>query len=109
MKTPANLEGNGGREMKAEQGELFERHLTASYPTSDSQAGIALAQLLKGERLRQSDWLHVGWRLAAAIKELGYLGWPIVSLPVNVSTRKRPIAEYFLPVWVLREVGVAHE
>lgn len=84
-----------------EQGELFESNLTASFPSKDSHAGIALAALLKGKHLRQVDWLHVGWRLAAAIKELGYLGWPVVSVPVHVQGRKRPIADYSLPRWVL--------
>lgn len=108
MIAPADNRGDGGgRKMKQEQGELFERHLTASYPKPDSQAGIALAQLLRGEHLRQADWLHVGWRLAAAIKELDYLGWPIVSQPVSIPSRKRPIADYSLAAWALREVGGA--
>jgi len=94
-------------EQVCEQVELFERHFNASFPNPDSQAGIALADLLKGRRLRQAEWLHVGWRLAAAIKELGYLGWPVNSLPVHIEGRKRPIAAYSLPSWVLREVGAA--
>ncbi len=109
MKAPADRgDGESRRGMKQEQGELFERHLTASYPKPDSQAGIALAQLLKGEHLRQAEWLHVGWRLAAAIKELDYLGWPIVSMPVQIPSRKRPIADYSLAAWALREVGARH-
>jgi hypothetical protein len=84
-----------------EQGELFQRHLAATYPSENSQAGIALATLIKPVRLRQSNWLHVGWRLAAAINELINLGWPIVSTPVREHGRKRPVAEYSMPQWVL--------
>lgn len=97
MKNPDSRQASSG----LEQGELFERHLTASFPSKDSQAGIALADLLKAARLRQSEWLHVGWRLAAAINELINLGWPIVSMPVHERGRKRPVAEYSLPQWVL--------
>jgi hypothetical protein len=86
---------------------MFERHLTASFPSKDSQAGIALADLLKGEHLRQVNWFHVGWRLAAAIKELGYLGWPVISIPVRVQGRKRPISDYSLPHWVLASLSGA--
>ena len=98
MKNPAHDD-----EAKAghEQGELFERHLTASFPSKDSQAGIALADLLKGEHLRQVNWLHIGWRLAAAIKELKYLDWPVTKVSVHIEGRKRPIADYSLPQWVL--------
>jgi hypothetical protein len=98
MKTPAH---DDQAKAGAEQGELFERNLTASFPSKDSQAGIALADLIKAARLRQSEWLHVGWRLAAAINELINLGWPIVSMPVHEHGRKRPVAEYSLPQWVL--------
>lgn len=101
MKNPDSRQASSG----FEQGELFELHLTASYPSKDSQAGIALGQLLKGEHLRQSEWLAVGWRLAAAIKELGYHGWPVISVPVHVQGRKRPIADYSLPRWVLTLAG----
>ena len=97
MKNPDSRQASSG----LEQGELFERHLTVSFPSKDSQAGIALADLLKAARLRQSEWLHVGWRLAAAINELINLGWPIVSVPVHEHGRKRPVAEYSLPQWVL--------
>ena len=102
MKHSRNLcSRNGGNA----QGELFELHFTAAYPNPESLAGIALTDLLTGKHLRQSDWLQHGWRLAAAIKELAYLGWPIVSARVHVLGRRRPIADYSLPAWALREVG----
>jgi hypothetical protein len=105
MKPPAH-----GDQTKAgaEQGELFKFHFNASYPTPNTQAANALTSLLRGECLRQSDWLHVGWRLAAAIRELRDLGWPVLSARVHIKGRKRPIAEYSLPNWVLREVGAAY-
>jgi hypothetical protein len=105
MKTPAHDDQARAGAYEYEQGELFDRHLNASFPSPDSQAGIALAEMLTGKHLRQAEWLHIGWRLAAAIKELNYLGWPVVSVLVEVSTRKRAIADYSLPQWVLREVG----
>lgn len=109
MTAPADNRGDGrGRGVELEQGELFERHLTASYPSPDSLAGRALADMLQGKHLRQSEWLEHSWRLAAAIKELDYLGWPVVSMPVQIPTRQRPIADYCLPGWVLREVGARH-
>lgn len=104
MKTPARDDQARAGVEEIEQLELFERHLTASYPNPDSQAGIALAQLLNGEHLRQADWLHVGWRLAAAVKELDYLGWPVISMSVRVPSRKRPIADYSMALWAIREV-----
>lgn len=97
MTSSAHDDGKAG----PEQGELFERHLAATYPSEHSQAGIALAALITPVRLRQSNWLHVGWRLAAAIDELINLGWPIVSMPVREHGRKRPVAEYSMPQWVL--------
>ena len=103
MKNPESRQASPG----FEQTELFERHLTARFPSKDSQAGIALADLLKGAHLRQSEWLDVGWRLAAAIKELDYLGWPVLSVPVHIEGRKRPIADYSLPRWVLSSLAGA--
>lgn len=105
MKTPAH---DDQAKAGVEQGELFKLHFNATYPNPDTQAAVALASLLRGERLRQADWLHVGWRLAAAIGELRDLGWPVLSVRVHIKGRKHPIAEYSLPKWVLREVGATH-
>lgn len=105
MKTPAHDDQAKAGE---EQGELFDFHFNASHPAPNTQAATALASLLHSERLRQSDWLHVGWRLAAAIGELRDLGWPVLSTSVHIHGRKRPIAEYSLPNWVLREVGATY-
>jgi hypothetical protein len=37
-----------------------------------------------------------GWRLAAAVKALDYLGWEPVSIRVKWKGCKRPIAQYSL-------------
>lgn len=105
MKTPAR---DDQAKAGAEQCELFERDFTATYPSPNTQVAIALTSLLRGEHLRQADWLHVGWRLAAAIRELRDLGWPVLSILIHIDGRKRPIAEYSLPGWVLREVRTTH-
>lgn len=89
-----------------EQCELFERAFTASYPPPDTFAGIALAAMLEGQRLRQPDWLHViGWRLAAAIQVLKDSGWPVYAPLIHIPGRKKPIAEYSLPQWVIQEIA----
>lgn len=38
-----------------------------------------------------------GWRLAAAAKDLDYLGWEPISIRVPYAGCKRPIARYSLP------------
>jgi hypothetical protein len=67
-------------------------------PPPHSFAAIALCDLQQGS-ITQIDWLKRGlsWRLAAAIKELGYLGWEPQSTPVCVEEWERPIALYSLP------------
>lgn len=110
MTAPADNRGDGGgRGVEPEQAELFEKVLNASYPSQNSLAGRVLAVLLKGRRLRQLEWLENSWRLSASIQELKYLGWPVISVPVQIPGRKRPIAEYCLPAFMLRAVGAQHE
>lgn len=67
-------------------------------PTAGTYADIALHDLLVRD-LTQIDWLNdgKGWRLAAAIKELDYLGWCPESIRVHTPSRRRPIARYSLP------------
>jgi len=85
-------------------------HLTAAWPNPKTQPGIALARLVRGERLTQPSYGLNCWRLAAYIKELKYLGWPIeamdVPCPAGVGTG-RPIREYWLPQWVLTALSGA--
>lgn len=73
--------------------------LAAHHPSPDTHAADTLARLLTGERLTQPSYGFHGWRLAAYIKELDYLGWPIqrqdVPPPRSCQTT-RPIREYWL-------------
>jgi hypothetical protein len=64
-------------------------------PSPGTLPAIALARMLKGERLTQPSFgLHY-WRLAAYIHELRDLGWPVQSMPMP-SDHGRPISEYWL-------------
>ena len=67
-------------------------------PPAHSAASQALNDLLKAD-VTQLDWLQsgYGWRLAAAVKELGYLGWEPKSIRVMSEGWGRPIARYSLP------------
>jgi hypothetical protein len=83
------------------QGELFDVPVFCpSLPPANSYAAQALHDLLNGT-LTQLDWLQrgLGWRLAAAIKELNYLGWCPVSVRVKCTGWARPIARYSLPAF----------
>jgi hypothetical protein len=81
------------------QSELFDVPVFCpSLPPAHSYAAQALHDLLNGT-LTQLDWLQrgLGWRLAAAIKELDYLGWCPNSVRVKCAGWARPIALYSLP------------
>jgi hypothetical protein len=81
------------------QGELFDVPVFCpNLPPANSYAAQALRDLLDGT-LTQLDWLQrgLGWRLAAAIKELDYLGWRPESMRVKCAGWARPIARYSLP------------
>ena len=67
-------------------------------PPPNSAAAVALDDLL-AQDLTQIDWLRdgKGWRLAAAVKELDYLGWEPKSVLVQCVEWKNPIARYSLP------------
>lgn len=66
-------------------------------PPVHSAAAQALNDLLARD-LTQIDWLkeHKGWRLSAAIKALGYLGWEPVSNMIQHIDWPNPIARYSL-------------
>lgn len=68
-------------------------------PPQGSAAEQALNDLLACEHLTQIDWLESGkgWRLAAAVKVLDYLGWEPVSIRVKCNGWGRKIARYSLP------------
>jgi hypothetical protein len=84
-------------------------------PPPNSAAEQALYDLVQRD-LTQLDWLHEGkgWRLAAAVKELDYLGWEPVSMRVRCDGWLRPIARYSLTqkakqaAYTLRMRGGAH-
>ncbi len=84
----------------AGQGFLFDApEFCAVPPPRGSAAAEALNDLLAGD-VTQLDWLRWGrgWRLAAAVKELGYLGWQPRSIRVVCNGWARPIAQYSLPL-----------
>ena len=69
-----------------------------SMPPVGSAAETALHDLLARD-LTQIDWLseRKGWRLSAAVKQLGYLGWEPRSIMVQHPGWPNPIASYSLP------------
>lgn len=67
-----------------------------TWPNSGTLAAEALVRLLTGERLTQPAFGTSRWRLAAYIKDLDYLGWPVKSAPIHFPGRARPIAQYWL-------------
>lgn len=67
-------------------------------PPRGSAAEQALFDLLERD-LTTPDWIaeRKGWRLAAAVKELDYLGWEPKSILIQSAEWKNPIARYSLP------------
>lgn len=91
--------GLAGRAEAVNQDELFERPDFCPIPPSKGTAAwAALVDLLERGCLATPDWIETdrGWRLAATIKELGYLGWEPKSVRVKHSFRRNKIAEYSL-------------
>lgn len=83
----------------SEQNELFDLPAFCPIlPPLGSAAEQALNDLLARD-LTQIDWLNEGkgWRLAAAVKDLDYLGWMPDSIRVKCNGWGRPIARYSLP------------
>ncbi|WAL82778.1 hypothetical protein OYT13_24095 [Pandoraea sp. XJJ-1] len=67
-----------------------------TWPVSDTLPAEALARLLTGERLTQPAFGTRRWRLAAYVKTLDYLGWPIEREWVHTPGYSRPIKRYWL-------------
>ena len=67
-------------------------------PPANSAAAQALDDLLAHD-ITQLDWLaeNKGWRLAAAVKSLGYLGWEPAAIFVKCQGWPREIKRYSLP------------
>ena len=84
-------------------------------PPPNSAAALALYDLVE-RNITQIDWLREGkgWRLAAAVKELGYLGWEPDSIRMQCDGWARPIAVYALSAkakryfFALRRPGGGH-
>ena len=67
-----------------------------SWPSTGTLPAETLARMLSGERLTQPGFGTTRWRLAAYVKELDYLGWPIESEWVKETPYPRPIKRYWL-------------
>lgn len=82
-----------------------------TYPNRSTLAGEALAMLLNGQSITHPDFLDstASWRLSEPIRQLRHdHGWPVETNEIPAPTAERQdryIAAYFLPRWVLEEVG----
>ncbi|QIN62477.1 hypothetical protein SBC1_24920 [Caballeronia sp. SBC1] len=66
------------------------------WPTHGTNPKAALDRMLTGERITQPSFGTNRWRLAAYVKELDYLGWPVKSEWVKEPGYHRPIKRYWL-------------
>lgn len=68
-------------------------------PIRGTKAWLAMRDMVELGTITQPDWLNLGrgWRLAAAVKELAYLGWTIVATWVQPEGYQSPIKSYRLP------------
>ena len=69
--------------------------MPAMQPQIGSRADEALSILIEGPT-NQADYPGNGWRLAAYVQSLEYLGWRFIVRPVIRNGCRRPIAEYRL-------------
>lgn len=101
MKRPQVRENIGGGQLSL----IPEPTFCPKFPNPNSAEYTALVALLEGE-LTQVEWLRrgEGWRLAATIKELDYLGWKPESIHLRREGWPRPIAVYQLSVKAKRLV-----
>ncbi len=79
------------------------------WPSSSTIAGRVLAEFLRGEWLDHQDVIAGcrSWRLAAYVKTLKYMGWPIESFEKAqpwANCKGRKIAVYGLPPAVIAQV-----
>lgn len=105
MKNPDRRQASSGFEQMSFLPPL---DFNPTYPNPSTLPSIALARMQKGERLTQPSFGLKHWRLAAYIKELKYLGWPIESMDVPCPAgfgAGNPIREYWLPQWVLAAIS----
>ena len=101
MNKPRTLQSYGAAQLSL----LPELAFCPKFPSPNSPEAVVLLALLEGD-LTQIDWLKRGngWRLAAHIKELDYLGWEPESILLRREGWPRPIAVYQLPVKAKRLV-----
>jgi hypothetical protein len=79
------------------QGELFGNPAGAAiWPHPGTIARTLLDRLMCGERVAQPDFIDVSWRLAAYVRDLKELGWPVRDEPLAYPRANRPISRYFL-------------
>ena len=82
-----------------QQRELFKKpRARPQCPTKGSKAWLAVRDFASIGTLTQPDWLDMGrgWRLAAAVKELDYLGWRVMAAWVQPEGFPAPIKRYSL-------------
>lgn len=84
---------------------LPEPPFAPKWPSKHSLPGTALVRMLTGERINQVNFGLHRWRLAAYIKVLRYMGWPVQSGEVAVPGcgASGRAAEY----WLTPEIIVA--
>lgn len=68
--------------------------VAALWPTHGTRAHEALQAAIVGP-INQADY-WIGWRLAAYIKELEYLGWGFIKRDITRPGCRRAITEYTL-------------
>ena len=102
MNKPRTRQSNGAAQLSL----LPEPPFCPKSPNPNSPEAAALVALAERGELTQVDWLARGrgWRLAASIKELDYLGWEPDSNLLKREGWPRPIAVYQLPVKAKRLV-----
>ena len=105
MKNPDSSQASSGFKQYSF---LPEPEFNPLFPSPQSLAHKALSRMLQGERLTQPRFGLNCWRLAAYIKDLDYLNWPIekadVSYPSGFGSG-RPIREYWLSNETIQKVS----
>ncbi len=104
MKNPESRQASSGFKQYSF---LPEPEFNPIFPSPQSLAYQALSRMLQGERLTQPGFGLNCWRLAAYIKDLDYLNWPIekadVPCPAGFGSG-RPIREYWLSTETIQKV-----
>lgn len=95
MKRPRTRQSTGAAEQLSF---IPEPPFCPKFPNPNSAAGLALDALRERRFITQVQWLLLGhgWRLAAAIMELNYLGWEVQSTLLIQPGWPKPIAVYSL-------------